>query len=47
MSLKGIPGGKGGGESDGRFAGLQGLCTMHLAAAILVESDKASENGWL
>ena len=46
MSLKGIPGGKGG-ESDGRFAGLQGLCTMHLAAAILVESDKASENGWL
>lgn len=24
-----------------------GLCTMHLAAAILTESDKSGENGWL
>lgn len=25
----------------------RGLCTMHLAAAILTESDKSGENGWL
>lgn len=29
------------------FAKGGGLCTMHLAAAILTESDKSGENGWL
>lgn len=36
---------------DGRLrreeGGGEGLCTMHLAAAILTESDKSGENGWL
>lgn len=34
---------------DGRLRreGGEGLCTMHLAAAILTESDKSGENGWL
>lgn len=31
---------------EGRGGG-EGLCTMHLAAAILTESDKSGENGWL
>lgn len=34
-----------GGESNGRFVGLQGLCTMHLAAAILARAIRPAKTG--
>lgn len=34
-------------RSFAKGRGEGGLCTMHLAAAILTESDKSGENGWL